>query len=499
MRDGENIESYLQAVQEQIRWRRARPAISRELRQHLEDQQGALQREGKSSEQAERLAVAEMGDPVAVGMELDRLHRPKAQAGPLALTLLLALAGGLLRVLLTAGSEFPNSPLRALLALLLGTACLLGGYFLDCSRLFRYPRTLYAAVLGGSLLICCLPLFSTTLYGQLYYIGYLVLLYPTAYAVWLCASRGKGWRGLMAAIAGGIPLILLCLYVPSLRAAGTLLITGFILLLCAIRAGWFAVPPKKAAAAVCLLALGVLLLTLLFLLGTSGRASYLLTRLQGFYHPERDPYGRGYMLLSIRQALAASRWLGPGDASALPAPFERFVPDWPNDALLCTLIYKWGWLPFLLLVLAMAGLLLWLLVKCLRLKNQAGRLLALSVALSLLLQAAVSLLLNLGILSLSSEFPLVIGNLHTMIDMGLIGLALSAFRGCALPEDSAAPAAEDARFSRLWHSLGIRPRNSMLIPIKNLMETMGLSGEQAMAALKVPEEEREKYRQLLEK
>ena len=36
MRDGEHIEGYLQAVQEQIRWRRVRPAISRELRQHLE-------------------------------------------------------------------------------------------------------------------------------------------------------------------------------------------------------------------------------------------------------------------------------------------------------------------------------------------------------------------------------------------------------------------------------------------------------------------------------
>lgn len=497
MRDGEHIEGYLQAVQEQIRWRRVRPAISRELRQHLEDQQGALLREGKPPEEAERLAVAEMGDPVAVGMELDRLHRPKAQAGPLALTLLLALAGGLLRVLLTAKSTSPNSPLHTLLALLMGTACLLGGYFLDYSRLFCYPRTLYVSALGGSLLLCFLPFFSYQFYGKLYYIGYLVLLYPTAYAIWLCAFRGKGWWGLAAAITGGIPLTLLCLYVPSLRAAGTLLITGFILLLCAIRAGWFSVPPKKAVAAVCLLALGAVLLAFLFLLGSPSRASYLLIRLQGFYHPEQDPMGRGYMLLSIRRALAASRWLGPGNA--LPAPLEQFVPEWQSDALLATLIYKLGWLPFLLLVLAAAGLMLWLLLKCLRLKNQAGRLLSLSVVLPLMLQAAVSLLLNLGVLSLSAEFPLIIGNLHTMIDMGLIGLALSAFRGSSLPEGAATQAAESARFSRLWRSLGIRPRASMLIPIQNLMETMGLSGEQAMAALKIPEAEREKYHQLLGK
>jgi predicted XRE-type DNA-binding protein len=37
----------------------------------------------------------------------------------------------------------------------------------------------------------------------------------------------------------------------------------------------------------------------------------------------------------------------------------------------------------------------------------------------------------------------------------------------------------------------------MITSIKNLMETLGLSQEQAMAALKVPENEREKYAKLL--
>ena len=40
---------------------------------------------------------------------------------------------------------------------------------------------------------------------------------------------------------------------------------------------------------------------------------------------------------------------------------------------------------------------------------------------------------------------------------------------------------------------------SILTSIKNLMETMGLTIEQAMAALKVPEGERQKYMDLLER
>ena len=41
--------------------------------------------------------------------------------------------------------------------------------------------------------------------------------------------------------------------------------------------------------------------------------------------------------------------------------------------------------------------------------------------------------------------------------------------------------------------------NGILASIKNIMETMGLTIEQAMAALKVPEEERQKYMDFLKR
>ena len=41
--------------------------------------------------------------------------------------------------------------------------------------------------------------------------------------------------------------------------------------------------------------------------------------------------------------------------------------------------------------------------------------------------------------------------------------------------------------------------DAILASIKNLMETMGLTIEQAMSALKVPEGERQKYMDLLER
>ena len=91
----ESVRGYLDAVEAQIRWKRARTVAARELETHLEDQQEEFLAEGHPPEEAERLAVEDMGDPVAVGADLDRLHRPRPQWGMLGLTLALLLRGPL--------------------------------------------------------------------------------------------------------------------------------------------------------------------------------------------------------------------------------------------------------------------------------------------------------------------------------------------------------------------------------------------------------------------
>ena len=149
----ETMQEYLHAVEEQISWKRARPVLSRELRQHLEDQRDDFAAQGFAD--AEKMAVEEMGDPVSVGAELDRIHRPKPQRGPLAMTVILALAGGFLRVWLTYSAR-PGweafSQRKTVLALALGTAVLLCGYFLDISPLLRRPKTVYIGALAVGVL-----------------------------------------------------------------------------------------------------------------------------------------------------------------------------------------------------------------------------------------------------------------------------------------------------------------------------------------------------------
>ena len=422
----ETMGEYLDTVQEQIRWKRARPVVARELEQHLTDQRDAFLEEGNTPETAERLAVEEMGDPVTVGTELDRIHRPKPQWGLLAATLILALLGGILRVWLTASGAdmYENiSPFRTAVALALGTACLLGAYFLDYTWLTRHARWVYI----GALVLGVLSLWLSPLRNHAsYFTRYVVLLYPTVYAVWLYHCRGNGWKGIFLAILGGVPLAVVGMLTPYVLGILLLMVTGFALLLAAAGTDWFGVGRGKTAAVV----LGIVSAMAGSVVWQVWKHDWYQERLLMFLHPELDPFGGGYQAMSVRKVLSVSRWVGMGNWSEIGSmvPFERSVPDWTLDFLPTTVIYKLGWLPFLLLVLAVAGLLVWLLWKCLRQKNQVGRLVALSVIVPLALQTVFSVMQNLGYILFSASMPLVTGNLPTVITMGLIGLALSVFR-----------------------------------------------------------------------
>lgn len=212
------IQAYLETVASQIRWKRARPVVTQELARHLEDQRDAFAAEGR--ENAEQMAVAEMGDPVKLGVELDSLHRPAPQYGLLALTILFALSGAVLRIWLTADwapSNLDADPEKTLLAWGLGCAALLLGYFLDGSRLAVHGRSVYMGVLlVGAMLLMVSPRGG----GVSYYTGYFTLCFPVVYAIWMYTCRGKGWMGLLLSLAGGIPLALICGLVPSMTPAG---------------------------------------------------------------------------------------------------------------------------------------------------------------------------------------------------------------------------------------------------------------------------------------
>lgn len=100
----ERIERYLETAGAQVRWKRVRPALKRELRTHLEEQTEAYLAEGMAEDAAEAEAVRQMGDAEAVGLALDAVHRPKKQTAILLFAGLAIVLGMYLRAELIGSS-----------------------------------------------------------------------------------------------------------------------------------------------------------------------------------------------------------------------------------------------------------------------------------------------------------------------------------------------------------------------------------------------------------
>lgn len=165
------------------------------------------------------------------------------------------------------------------------------------------------------------------------------------------------------------------------------------------------------------------------------RHTYTSTRLAAALHPEQFLDGAGYHAFQIRNAVSGAKWLGQGSWN--PAdPYPLTVSGSSGDTFLTTLIYRLGWLPFLIVVLSFAALVVWILLRCLRQSSQLGKAVVLAALLPLCLQALFSIAWNLGLTLLSSPFPFITSNINTVLAMFLIGLCLSVFREERIARDS---------------------------------------------------------------
>ena len=139
-------EAFLRTALRSLRPGRARAALERELRGHMDDAAEAYRAQGLTPEEAEARAVASMGDPRALARQIRQAHRPAAPVGALAL---LAALGAASAVLQTA-SQGPGALASPLLALALGGA--LAAVLLYANGSARAQELLYVKNSGRALL-----------------------------------------------------------------------------------------------------------------------------------------------------------------------------------------------------------------------------------------------------------------------------------------------------------------------------------------------------------
>ncbi len=418
MQPFEKIKEYSKTVCDQVKWKKAHAIITEEIENHIIDQRSAYIADGTDEAAATDQAIAQMGDPVFVGTELDRTHRPKPQWSMLILTAALLVAGLLIRIFFVSGSEQWLAPTA--LSMVAGLGLMVAAYFTDFTFIGKRPKTVYFVILALSVAAL---LFTPVINGRSYYASFLTLLFPLGFAAIVYATRNKGYVGIiLCGFSFAFPAAL-AFFIPSTSGLLLFALSGLVILCLAISKKWFKVKALYGYLLVFIPVAIVLLLTFYVLY-----ESRQWERIQAVFDPASYPTSMGYIASLIRTLLASSSLIGHGTIPDSAASLAWVGNN--TDYLLTYVIFNIGWIAFIVIM----GLLIFFIVKgfrlCFKQKSGLALFVSLSVMMTFTLQAVGYVIVNLGFPLISPlSLPLVsYGNIATVINLILIGIMLSVFR-----------------------------------------------------------------------
>lgn len=421
------VNEFLTRICDQIRWEKAHGPVCKEIKDHIIDQKDAFMDEGLDEAAALDRAIEEMGDPVLIGNEFDRTHRPKPQWNMLIFTGFLLVLGFGIRFIASLEPDTPFMFRGSLIASLVGILALALVYFADFTILGKYPKTIFV---GFTIFLILGFQFTPIIKGQHGYMQFLLLLYPTLIAGIVYIMRTRGYIGLaISGLASLVPL-LIAFRIPSLSLGFLLLIASLVLLTMAIAKGWFKI--NKLHGYLGLYIPTVLGLVSVFLVDIRSN-SYRLSRLLANINVSRDPMGDSYLALKIRDMVSNARLIGRGSLKANP----YLIPAINTDYILTYIIYRLGWLAFGLLVAILVYFIISLFKEAHRQKSVLGSLVSTAALLTFTLETLLYLISNLGFPLVTSTLPLIsYSGMATIVNLVLIGVMLSVFRTGHVVEDS---------------------------------------------------------------
>ena len=393
---------YLEILAEQIRYKKALPMIEKELEDHMEDQKKDFLASGMTEKEAEAAAVMEMGDPVSVGVDMDRIHRPKMVWGLILLTGALYLAGMIFRYLLYDRSGLGIYIANSWVYYVLAFVVMIGVCYVDYSRIGEKARELTVGLF--LILMAGIWFGGTVVNGSVGWISVggmmilnvkvLVYLFLPLYGAILYRYRGQGYEVIWKAIVWMLPAVVVVFYANSLMLA---------LLLCVFS-------------------------MVIFLLLYAG----MVWKFGAVYQKERlqmllPPYGEeiSAVMEPLRSAAANSHMVG---SSAQAMKGLEMYGD--RDFLFTYILSFCGILTAVLFISLIAVLLFYLLKHTLRQRNQAGRIMGLGCTVVLVGRLVIYLLGNLGLQPYGDGYCpfLSTGGSSAVVTGILLGLLFSIYR-----------------------------------------------------------------------
>lgn len=419
---------YLETVLEQIRFEKAKRMISDELENHIHDQKEAFMLNGMDEKEAYEKAVDEMGDPIDVGIAMDRIHRPKMEWKMILLVLGISIISILLQFVMRAdmGNEIYSFDVnRQVLYVGVGLAVMIAFCFFDYTRIGLFAKA------GASILILLLLLslavgpqikgksgFITfgTMYVSLHLLSY---LYIPFYGGILYSYKNQGNWGFVKSILWMIIPIFLCLRLPDLSLASALLMIMLIQIVYVMSKGWFEQSKKRIILTASLIAGCPIAMILYFLFFG---AEYQRDRILALFTSSHE---YNYTMNTVRDLLRGSSMAGKSADGV-----GSILPDVASNYILTYVFSYYGILAAVILLFVLGFFIFKVFKISLRQKNQLGLVIGIGCSMIFSVQIIMYVMVNFTIIPTTSVFlPLFsYGGTGTIVSYALIGILLSIYR-----------------------------------------------------------------------
>jgi len=217
--------------------------IEEELQGHIEEQKRDFMAHGMTDQEAEDAAVREMGDPVEVGRQLDKIHRPRMPYLLMGFIIGLSGIGVSIQIainkLIEMGDGFglyTSYVQDMLVGMGLGMVLMMVICCIDYRIIGKYAMYVWAALNG---MIALQAVMGIVVNGVIRTNAISCMLLP-AFAAVLYHYKGKGTKGLIKCLACYmLPILLSCWVSWSVVYTMLFYVAGAILIFAAIAKKWF--------------------------------------------------------------------------------------------------------------------------------------------------------------------------------------------------------------------------------------------------------------------
>ncbi|MGR9593910.1 MULTISPECIES: FtsW/RodA/SpoVE family cell cycle protein [Bacillus cereus group] len=405
-------EHFLKEVTNHIKSKEAKDLVATELDFHLKQAKNMWVEKGLSEEVAEDKAVEQMGSPIKLGQELNKLHKPKVDWFLIGL-LVAAMGLGFLPVLALGHADLL---MNKVIFVILGVTTAIGMMLFDYRKLERLGWLFYTIGVLILLAIKCFPTISVN--GEaLIKIGPIkidcLMTIPFFFLAWASFFNNSRLKF--------IHLFMLYVFSLYLFLTTSIMVPIYIYITMVFVMLWWSKLGKKTAWLITILPIFLFIIRDLF--SWSAVKEYRIARVLGFLNPEHDLW-----YLRLKEAMSSAGWFGTyGNIKSIPAAHTDFV--------FASLTYYYGYVLALVLVIILSLFAVRIMNIAYKINDGYGKLLLVGGVTLFVIHFICNVGMILGLLPRASiSLPFIsYGLTPTVFHTLLMGIVLSVYRRKDMP------------------------------------------------------------------